>query len=403
MSAPVNTCHFCGFFRRSWTDKHTGSSTTHGRTCRPGGHFLFFCEVKQNIAADNRTQGVMGKSQQELKREFVQQHCVLEVEFPSRELGGGKIQAEDKESLKKQHFKNYSKAYGLYASYAHFTCKHGRTDPNMDVDAMRREFSALKEEVNKMRGDSVEGIKEEFIQLASRPPPGPKAAETTCRAHVRVHVPTIIVNGDFETAGKAMAMSTVHLGPTTSCLHPAIVSALCGENLPDMSGFRPLDQEAAAFVAKLESATEVSLKDLLESDVGLNITTMAGWQKPAGSTILAEVPILRRALCLQDLVRVGDVESRDGDVEDRDGDVEDRDGDVEARDGDVEVRDGDVEARDGEATVPLPSPRPNVRSGRPNIDASGAWTPSQKPGMPDRPSQPVHGPSGEGLGALHKP
>ncbi|KAI8516372.1 hypothetical protein Bbelb_049530 [Branchiostoma belcheri] len=68
-------------------DKHTGSSTTHGRTCRPDGNFLFFCEggvktirrpncyessdfhqVKQNIAADNRTQGVMEKSQQELKR-----------------------------------------------------------------------------------------------------------------------------------------------------------------------------------------------------------------------------------------------------------------------------------------------------------------------------------------------
>ncbi|KAI8483447.1 hypothetical protein Bbelb_387790 [Branchiostoma belcheri] len=54
-------------------------------------------------------------------------------------------------------------------------------------------------------------------------------------------------------------------------------------------------------------------------------------------------------------------------------------------------------------THPRPSPRPNVRSGRPNIDASGAWTPSQKPGVPDRPSQPVPGPSGEGLGALHKP
>ncbi|KAI8516504.1 hypothetical protein Bbelb_050850 [Branchiostoma belcheri] len=110
--------------------------------------------------------------------------------------------------------------------------------------------------------------------------------------------PIAIVNGDFETAGEAMVMSIVHLGPTPSCLHPAIVSALCGENLPDMSGFQPVDQEAAAFVAKLASATEASLKDLLESDEGLNITTMAGWQKPAGSTIFADVLILR----LQDLV-----------------------------------------------------------------------------------------------------
>ncbi|KAI8498161.1 hypothetical protein Bbelb_241050 [Branchiostoma belcheri] len=40
----------------------------------------------------------------------------------------------------------------------------------LDFNAMRREFAALKEEVNKMRGDSAEGIKEEIIHLASRLP-----------------------------------------------------------------------------------------------------------------------------------------------------------------------------------------------------------------------------------------
>ncbi|KAI8516517.1 hypothetical protein Bbelb_050980 [Branchiostoma belcheri] len=90
--------------------------------------------------------------------------------------------------------------------------------------------------------------------------------EHSPHGYLPISSPIAIVNGDFETAGEAMVMSIVHLGPTPSCLHPAIVSALCGENLPDMSGFQPVDQEAAAFVAKLESATEASLKDLLQSD-----------------------------------------------------------------------------------------------------------------------------------------
>ncbi|XP_078694895.1 uncharacterized protein LOC144923885 [Branchiostoma floridae x Branchiostoma belcheri] len=47
-------------------------------------------------------------------------------------------------------------------------CPGGQAIPQ-DLDTMRREFQALKEEVNKMKGDSVEGIKEELIQLASRP------------------------------------------------------------------------------------------------------------------------------------------------------------------------------------------------------------------------------------------
>ncbi|KAI8516537.1 Pyruvate decarboxylase 2 [Branchiostoma belcheri] len=70
-----------------------------------------------------------------------------------------------------------------------------------DVDAMRREFAALKE-VNKMRGDSVEGIKEELIQLVSRPLPGAKAADTTCRAHVRVHVVRPSGNGFYFAASR---------------------------------------------------------------------------------------------------------------------------------------------------------------------------------------------------------
>ncbi|XP_019641360.1 PREDICTED: G2/M phase-specific E3 ubiquitin-protein ligase-like [Branchiostoma belcheri] len=126
--------------------------------------------------------------------------------------------------------------------------------------------------------------------------------EPSPHGYLPISSPIAIVNGDFEMAGKAMAMSIVHLGPAPSCLHPAIVSALCGEDIPDMSGFHPVDREAAAFVTKLESATEGSLKDILESDEGLNITSMAGWHKTAGSTTLADIPTLRKALCLQDLV-----------------------------------------------------------------------------------------------------
>ncbi|KAI8493941.1 hypothetical protein Bbelb_282880 [Branchiostoma belcheri] len=82
-----------------------------------------------------------------------------------------------------------------------------------------------------------------------------------------------------------------------------------GNSVPTVSYLQEMEDIGAQFERmpndewlELESATEASLKDLLESDVGLNITTMAGWQKPAGSTIFADVSILRRALCLQDLV-----------------------------------------------------------------------------------------------------
>ncbi|KAI8490595.1 hypothetical protein Bbelb_318630 [Branchiostoma belcheri] len=46
-------------------------------------------------------------------------------------------------------------------------------------------------------------------------------------------------------------------------------------------------------------ASEDSLRELLQSDDGLDMVTMAGWRNPSRQTSLDDLPLLKRALCLQ--------------------------------------------------------------------------------------------------------
>ncbi|KAI8516219.1 hypothetical protein Bbelb_048000 [Branchiostoma belcheri] len=257
--------------------------------------------------------------------ELVDPKYVYLVDFPTRKLMGEKIQVDNMEEIIKQY--KSEKQQRLKAIISSLNTKNvDPTDHKTYVIRRDNVWRALKDKLTKKNFDASKMVKVKFTgEEDTLDFGGPKNEmfrmalqgifetsglfEHSPHGYLPISSPIAIVNGDFETAGEAMAMSIVHLGPTPSCLHPAIVSALCGESLPDMSGFQPVDHKAAAFVVKLESATEVSLKDLLESDIGLNITTMAGWQKPAGSTIFADVPIPRRALCLQDLKTVREGQS----------------------------------------------------------------------------------------------
>ncbi|KAI8493983.1 hypothetical protein Bbelb_283300 [Branchiostoma belcheri] len=283
---------------------------------QPGreGHYVGIVKAKIKFF-DYRGGGQYAPTQ---ASELVDPKYVYLVDFPTRKLMGGKIQVDNMEEIIQQY--KSEKQQRLKAIISSLNTKNvDPTDHKTYVVRRDNVWRALEDKLTKKNFDASKMVKVKFIgEEDTLDFGGPKNEmfrmalqgifetsglfEHSPHGYLPISSPIAIVNGDFETAGKAMAMSIVHLGPTPSCLHPAIVSALCGEDLPDMSGFHPVDQEAAAFVTKLESATEGSLKDLLESDVGLNITTMAGWQKPAGSTILADIPTLRKALCLQDLV-----------------------------------------------------------------------------------------------------
>ncbi|CAH1233556.1 G2E3 [Branchiostoma lanceolatum] len=113
-----------------------------------------------------------------------------------------------------------------------------------------------------------------------------------------------VADEEFLKVGKMMALSIVHLGPTPAFLHPAVVAGICGRKLPAtaMSPFQPVDGETAAFVNKLESATQETVVSLFASDVGLVMRSKVGWKKPAGKATMGDAALLRNLLCLEDLV-----------------------------------------------------------------------------------------------------
>ncbi|XP_019634934.1 PREDICTED: uncharacterized protein LOC109477910 [Branchiostoma belcheri] len=126
--------------------------------------------------------------------------------------------------------------------------------------------------------------------------------ELTAQGFLPVSSPIALYNEEFVTVGKALAMSIVHFGPSPTCLHPAVVAVVCDQKLPDMSAFKPVDKGTADFVEKLEKATKETLPSLLQSDIGMSMLSVAGWRKTAASTSIEETVVIRRALCLQDIV-----------------------------------------------------------------------------------------------------
>eukprot|EP00058_Branchiostoma_floridae_P002233 XP_002587721.1 hypothetical protein BRAFLDRAFT_94625 [Branchiostoma floridae] len=76
--------------------------------------------------------------------------------------------------------------------------------------------------------------------------------------YLPVNSPVALIQGDFVVAGNAMAMSVVHLGPSPSYCHPAIVAALSGERLPDMTQYSPVDPAMAAFVEEDEAIGDLT-------------------------------------------------------------------------------------------------------------------------------------------------
>eukprot|EP00058_Branchiostoma_floridae_P022056 XP_002607546.1 hypothetical protein BRAFLDRAFT_106495 [Branchiostoma floridae] len=82
--------------------------------------------------------------------------------------------------------------------------------------------------------------------------------------YLPVNSPVALIQGDFVVAGNVMAMSVVHLGPSPSYCHPAIVAALSVERLPDMTQYSPVDPALAAFVEEAHKDLTPEEKRLIQ-------------------------------------------------------------------------------------------------------------------------------------------
>ncbi|KAI8481597.1 hypothetical protein Bbelb_406970 [Branchiostoma belcheri] len=202
--------------------------------------------------------------------ELVDPKYVYLVDFPTRNLMGEKTQVDNMEEIIKQY--KSEKQQRLKAIISSLNTKNP-TDHKTYVVRRDNVWRALKDKLTKKNFDVSKMVKVKFTgEEDTLDFGGPQNEmfrmalqgifetsglfEHSPHGYLPISSPIAIVNGYFKTAGKAMAMPIVHLGPTPSCLHPAIVSALCGENLPDMSGFQTVDQEAAAFVAKMAAVCQ---------------------------------------------------------------------------------------------------------------------------------------------------
>ncbi|KAI8513390.1 hypothetical protein Bbelb_100290, partial [Branchiostoma belcheri] len=125
--------------------------------------------------------------------------------------------------------------------------------------------------------------------------------EESTMGYLPTCIPVAICRNEYKHVGIAFSMAIVNLAPIPNYLHPSVVDSICGTKV-DLTTATPTDPRAASFVEKLDKATNETLSSILETEEGSDMLEQAGWTKPTRRTTMEMIPLLRRALCYQDII-----------------------------------------------------------------------------------------------------